>query len=115
MAVAAAGNITALVLLAIGVYQWLPRSSSRAPSVAGRLSCSTVVPSQRCVAHGRGTVSTVSAAVGVDAALFVGGVMNLPWVVAITVVAQTEKLARRLVRRATARRVAAGLMLLQSR
>ena len=121
MAVAARGIVTALVLLAIGVYQWLPLKRAclehcqspaeflvqhRRPGRSGALRMG--------VRHG---LYCLGCCWALMLLLFVGGVMNLLWVVAITVVVLTEKLVRGdWFRRAIgiAACVAAGLMLIQS-
>ena len=121
MAVAARGTVTALVLLAIGVYQWLPLKR------ACLEHCQS--PAEFLVQHrrpGRSGALRMGARHGLYCLgccwalmllLFVGGVMNLLWVVAITVVVLTEKLVRGdWFRRAIgiAACLAAGLMLIQS-
>jgi len=121
MAVAARGTVTALVLLAIGVYQWLPLKR------ACLEHCQS--PAEFLVQHrrpGRSGALRMGARHGLYCLgccwalmllLFVGGVMNLLWVVAITLVVLTEKLVRGdWFRRAigVAACVAAGLMLIQS-
>jgi len=121
MAVAARGTVTALVLLAIGVYQWLPLKR------ACLEHCQS--PAEFLVQHrrpGRSGALRMGARHGLYCLgccwalmllLFVGGVMNLLWVAAITVVVLTEKLVRGAwFRRAIgiAACLAAGLMLIQS-
>jgi len=121
MAVAARGIVTALVLLAIGIYQWLPFKR------ACLEHCQS--PAEFLVQHrrpGRSGALRMGARHGLYCLgccwalmllLFVGGVMNLLWVVAITLVVLTEKLVRGdWFRRAigVAAFVAAGLMLIQS-
>ena len=121
MAVATRGIVTALVLLAMGLYQWLPLKR------ACLEHCQS--PAEFLVQHrrpGRAGAVRMGARHGLYCLgccwalmllLFVGGVMNLLWVVAITVVVLTEKLVRGdWFRRAIgiAACLAAGLMLIQS-
>jgi predicted metal-binding membrane protein len=98
MGVAARGVGTALVLASVGIYQWLPLKR------ACLERCQS--PVEFLVRHrrrGRGGALYMGARHGVYCLgccwalmflLFIGGVMNLLWVVAITVIVLAEKLVR---------------------
>jgi predicted metal-binding membrane protein len=121
MAVAARGTATALVLLAIGVYQWLPvkracleHCQSPAEFLVQHRQSGQIGALRMGAQHG---LYCLGCCWALMLLLFVGGVMNLLWVVAITLVVLMEKLVRGdWFRRAIgiAACVAAGLMLMQS-
>jgi predicted metal-binding membrane protein len=99
MAVTTRRSITAGVLLAVGVYQWLPLKRScldhcRSPAefIATHRRPGATGAWLMGVHHG---LHCLGCCWGLMLLLFVGGVMNLLWVAAITAVVLCEKLLTR--------------------